>query len=345
MNQTHSDAVVVDCHNDFVLLHARERWLGHTDSLVHRFVPQLRKGGIDVQVTPIFIDHEFMPEAALRRTLLFIEHLREEVDANPDAVALCDTGEAIDAAVAAGKLALVLALEGSQAIGSDIELFRTMFARGVRMASFTWMGNTALGGGSEDGDPGAGLSRAGIEALRVLEELGIVMDVSHLSARSTADVLEHTTRPLVASHSGARAINDHHRNIIDEHLKGIAATGGVIGVVAGIPSFIDPATPTIDRVMDHILHIAETVGIDHVGIGADFCKEYFDEAFSTYPDIKWHGEDVRATIHGLESPAEMPSLTAALEARGLPRTDIAKVLGGNLLRVFREVMGKPDNKG
>lgn len=339
MSTIHSDAVVVDCHNDFILLLARERSLGRNDSLVRRFVPQLRKGGINVQVAPIFIDAEFLPEGALRRTLLLIAHLREEVEANPQDVALCLTGEDIDVAVAAEKLALVLALEGSHAIASNIELFETMFRLGVRMASFTWMGDTGLAGGSEDGDPGLGLSARGLEALRQLEGLGIVMDVSHLSVRSTADVVENATRPLVASHSGARAVHDHHRNLLDEHVKGIAARGGVIGVPAAIPAFIDPDNPSLDRVVDHIVHIAETAGIDHVGIGADFCKEYFDEAYATYEELTYKDIDLRATISGLERPSDMPALTDSLEARGFQPDEIHKILGENFLRVFRDVMG------
>ncbi|MFN2525637.1 MAG: dipeptidase [Actinomycetota bacterium] len=330
----------VDCHNDFLLLFARERALGHSDSLRRRFVPQFREAGIDVQVAPIYIEAELLPEGALRHTLRVIEQLTEEVEATSDVVALCLSGEEIERAVALNKLALVLALEGSHAIGSDVELFSTVYRLGVRMASFTWMGNTPLAGGSADGDPGAGLSRKGVEALGVLESLGIVMDVSHLSLRSTADVLERATRPVVASHSSARALKDHHRNLLDEHMKGIAASGGVIGITA-IPSFTDLDKPILDRVIDHIVHVAETVRIDHVGIGADFIREYVDEVYATYPDVTMEGVDLRDTIEGLASPADIRNLAPALERRSFSATEVAKVLGGNFLRVFGEVMGKP----
>lgn len=329
----------VDGHNDFLLLFARERALGHTDSLKRRFVPQFRAAGVDVQVAPIYIEAELLPEGALRHTLRVIENLRDEVEANGDEVALCLSGEEIDAAVAAGKLALVLALEGSHAIGADVELFSTFYRLGVRMASFTWMGNTSLAGGSRDGDPGGGLTRLGREALALLERLGIVMDVSHLSARSTADVLELATRPLVASHSSARALRDHHRNLLDEHIKGIAVLGGVIGITA-IPDFTDTGSPGIDRVVDHISHIAETAGVDHVGIGTDFVREYVDEVYATYPDVRVDGIDLRDTIQGLASPADLPNLAPALERRGFTAEDIVKILGGNFLRVFRDVMGR-----
>ena len=329
---------VVDCHNDWILMFARERSLEHTDSLERRFLPQFKAAGIDVQVTPIYIDPEFIPEGALRRTLLLIQYLKEEV-ASCDEVAMCNTGAEIDAAVGDGKLALVLALEGSHAIGTDVQLFQALFDLGVRMASFTHFGNTSLAGGSADGDPGMGLSSHGIEALRSFERLGLVMDVSHLSTQATEEVLQHATRPLVASHSSLKALRDHHRNLSDEHAKGIAALNGVIGVPAAIPIFIDPEYPTIDRVVDHIEHLAETVGIDHVGIGADYVREYFDEVYATYEKIEHQGEDVRAVIQGLDAPAGMPNLIEALERRGFEGDDLSKVLGGNFLRVFREVMG------
>ncbi len=336
---TRDRPVVVDCHNDWLLLMARERSLGRTDSLVRRFAPQFRSAGIDVQVSPIYIDPEFVPEGALRRTLLMIRHLKEEVDAAGEVAAVCETGVEVDAAVADDRLALIIALEGSHAIGTDIELFDTFFRLGVRMASFTHMGNTLLAGGSRDGDPGDGLSRLGIEALRIFERLGIVMDVSHLSVRSTEDVLEHATRPLVASHSSPKTMRDHHRNLTSEHVKGIAALGGVIGIPAGIPAFIDPDQPTIDRVVDHVEHVAEHVGIDHVGIGADFLRGYVDEVYASYPEVTVDGEDLRAHIDGLDSPAGMPALVAKLEERGIQGDDLRKVLGENFLRVFREVMG------
>lgn len=340
MNLPNLDSLVVDCHNDWPLLMARERSMGSTDSLVRRFVPQFRSAGIDVQISPIYVDPEFLPEGALRRTLLLIRWLKEEAEANPDVVAVCETAAQIEAAVGAGKLALVIALEGSHAIGTDIELLEMFFEMGVRMASFTHMGDTLLGGGSGDGDPGVGLSRHGIAALEIMERLGIVMDVSHLSVRSTEDVLEHATRPLVASHSSVRSLRDHHRNLADDHVKRIAALRGVIGVPAAIPDFIDPDNPTIDRVVDHIVYIAESVGIDHVGIGADFIREYVDEVFGTHRHVSPWGVDMRATIEGLESPAGIPALAERLHQRGVQGDDLRKVLGENFLRVFREVMGE-----
>jgi membrane dipeptidase len=337
MNEIHERPVIVECHNDLLLLIARARSIGKTNSLADRWVPALRKGGVNVQVLPISLDGE--AEATLRKTILLIEYLHRETEAAADEVILCATGTEIDAAVAEGKIALVLALEGSQAVGGDIELFTTFFRLGVRMASFTWFGRTMLGDGSGEA-AGGRLTSAGERAVGELEHLGVLLDISHLSEAGVEHVLELATRPVISSHSSARALCDHHRNLGDEQIRGIAATGGVIGINF-FPAFIDPDQPTIDRVVDHIEHVANTAGLDHVGIGPDFVKEIVDELYPNQPDLRIEGLDPRATIAGLEGPQDLPALTEALLRRGFSEEDLKKILGANFLRVFRQVMGIP----
>jgi membrane dipeptidase len=343
-SELHAEAVVVDSHNDLLLLVARARQFGKLGTLTEKWLPLLRQGGIDVQVLPIHIDEEFIPEAALRRTLVLIECLYREVQTSEGAFSVCRTGAEIDHAVANGAIALVPALEGSQGVGPNVELFETFFRLGIRMASFTWFGRTFLADGGGEQDAGGRLTTLGVAALAELERLGIVMDVSHLSGAGTEHVLELATRPVVASHSSARAVFDHHRNLTDTEIKGIAATGGVVGINF-FPGFIDPENPTVDRVADHVEHVATVGGIDHVGIGADFVGEVFEIFAADQPDYRVEGIDPRMPITGLESPAHMPALTDKLVERGFERKDVAKILGGNFLRVFREVMGVPGPTG
>ncbi len=336
----HDAAVVVDAHHDLLLLVARDRLYGEEDSFHRRWIPELRAGGVDVQVLPIHIESEFPTEGALRRTLLLIAYAYKEAAANAAEVRICETGADVDDAVASGQIALVLALEGSQAVAADVELFELFSRLGVRMASFSWFGRTQLADGSGEESKGGRLSRAGVAALGELERLGILMDVSHLSDAGTEHVLELATRPVVASHSSARAIMDHPRNLTDEHIRGIASTGGVIGVNL-FPLFVDPLDPTIDRVVDHIEHVAKVGGIDHVGVGTDFVKELYDEKFPSQHELIMDGFDRRATIRGIASARDLPNLTAGLIRRGFAEADIRKVLGENFLRVFRDVMGRP----
>jgi membrane dipeptidase len=334
----HRDAVFVECHNDFVLLIARDLARGRTNPLGDRWIPQFRAGGVDVQVSPIFLEYEYLPEGALRRTLLLIELLRSQIALNPSDAALATNAAEINDAVSAGKIAFVLALEGSPAFGNDVPLVETFYRLGVRMASFSWFGRTLLAEGSGEEDAGGRLTKAGVAALAEMERLGMLMDVSHLSIPSLEHVLDIATRPVIASHSSARAIIDHHRNLSDDHLKAIASNGGVVGVNF-FPAFVDPADPTVDRLVDHVEHIAGVAGMDHVGIGPDFVKEYFDEVYPNEPDLKIEGMDAKTTIKGLETSADLPVLTETMLRRGFSEADVKRVLGENFLRVFSEVMG------
>ena len=333
----HDDAVVVDCHNDLILMVARKMAVGQPDHFAEYWLPELRAGGVNVQVVPIYIDDEFRPEGALRRTLLLIEMVHRLASAHADDVALCRTGADIDAAVASGRIAFVLALEGMEAIGTDVSLIETFYRLGVRMMSFTHFGRTAMGDGSAEDDAGSRLTRAGVEAVAEMERLGIVIDVSHLGIGGTDHVLELARGPVIASHSGARALCDHHRNLRDDVIKAIAASGGVVGINA-FPWFIDAKAPSLDRFVDHIAHVRDVAAIDHVGIGPDFIREYYEEFYGNYPDLKVEGLPLNSGIEDLRHSRDLPNLTACLIDRGVPGDDIRKVLGENFLRVFRQVM-------
>lgn len=331
--QFHESAVVVDTHNDLLMLVARRPPATQAAYFKERWLPQLEAGGVDVQVLPVFIDDDYRPEGALRQTLRMIEAAHRIAESNADAVALCESGTDIEPVLSSGRRALVLALEGCEAIGTDVELLETMFRLGVRMASFTHFGRTALADGSAEDSAGSRLTAAGVEALRLMERLGILMDVSHLSAAGTDHVLSLATRPVVASHSSAFALRPHHRNLTDERLKGIAASGGVVGVNF-FYGFIDPDAPTIERLADHIEHVASVAGIDHVGLGPDFVKEVYEQLTPPAVSVDFEGLDGRRVIPGLDGPAGLPLVTEELLRRGWQEADVRKVLGENWLRVL-----------
>ena len=335
--ELHEDAVVVDSHNDLpVLLLMREREFGKEGSQAYwreRWVPEARAGGVDVQVLPIY-NSPADAEASLRKTLLQLEALEREAAKTPE-VALCRSGGEIDAVLADGRIALLLALEGTPAIGIDLELFAVFHRLGIRMASFTHWARAALADGTADEDAGSRLPAAGVSAFHELERLGILLDVSHLAAPAVDHVLELATRTVVASHSSCRSLCDHHRNLSDEHLRGIAATGGVIGINM-LPFFIDAAQPTVDRVVDHLEHVAEVAGVEHVGLGPDFIKQYVDEVYASrerYAPLG--GFDLKRAVPGLEGTRDLPKLTARMVDRGWAEADVRKALGENWLRVFR----------
>jgi len=338
----HADATVVDTHNDLILL--VDHWDRHLrpDHFADFWLPELRAGAVNVQVLPVFIDRQYIPEGALRRTLLLIERIHALAEQHADDVAVCLDAADIDAAVAAGKIAFVIALEGAPAIGHDVALLHTLHRVGVRVVSFCHLGRTLLADGSGlDDTSRSRLTKEGVEVFKEMERLGVVFDISHLGLGGIEHVLELATRPFIATHNGCRAITEVHRNLSDEHLKAIAGVGGVVGVAAAIPMFIDPAAPTAERVVDHIEHIAEVAGIDHVGIGPDFIDDYYQTVHGGWllpPDL-----DVAREPAEIARPSDFPRLTAELVKRGFADADIRKVLGGNFLRVFHQVMGIPQS--
>ncbi|MEU4190815.1 dipeptidase [Kribbella sp. NPDC026611] len=332
MTDLHRDALVADAHNDLLMLVARRPKAVWGDYFRDRWIPQLRDGGIDVQVLPVFLDAEFLPEGALRETLRMIEAAHRIAEANPDQVVLCTTPA--DLATAGDRIALVLALEGCPQIDKDLELLQTLHRLGVRMVSFTHFGRSALGDGSGEDHTGGRLTHAGIEAVGLLEELGVLIDVSHVGRASTEHILELATKPVVASHSSAFALREHHRNLTDDQLRGIAATGGVI-CVNFFAGFLTEEKPSVDHLADHIEHILAVAGEDHVGLGSDFVAEVFTEKIPACDrPLIIQGLDAEVFVPGLEGPAGMPLVTEALQGRGLPEATIRKVLGENLVRVL-----------
>jgi membrane dipeptidase len=208
------------------------------------------------------------------------------------------------------------------------------------MLSFTWSRRTAFADGTWENGTRGGLSRLGRDAVREMNRLGMMVDVSHASDRTLWDVRETTEAPVVASHSNARALHEHPRNLTDEMIRAIAEGGGVVGAVA-YPAFVGAGEVTIADWADHIDHMVRLAGVDHVGIGADFVHHLFEVA----PDHdirtwrpRWSAPPSEApTIEGMRGPEDFPNLTAELLRRGYTREDLTRIYGANFLRVMAEV--------
>ncbi|MDJ0464186.1 membrane dipeptidase [Streptomyces sp. H27-C3] len=337
--ELHDRGVVADTHNDLLMaVTAREprQWAGF---FREQWLPQLRDGGVNLQVLPVFIEDQYRPEGALRETLRMIECAHTLAEGNADEVALCLDGSAVDAALAAGKIALVLALESAPGVDANVELFGTLHRLGVRVASIAHWGRTPLADGSGEDATGSRLTGAGVEALAEMERLGILFDVSHLGAAGVGHVLELATRPVIATHSSARALRDHHRNLTDAQLRGVAATGGTV-CVNFLPEFLaaEPADCTVDRLADHILHITGVVGVEHVGLGPDFIEEVIGDIT---PPCCEKDYGFPWSLPGVQGPRGLPLVTEALIRRGLPEDDVRRIIGGNVLDLFRKELGRP----
>ena len=340
-HELHRRSVVADTHNDLlcaVVARPVERWASF---FRERWLPQLRAGGVDIQTLPVFIEDPYRPEGALRRTMRMIEAAHRLAEGNPDEVALCRDGADIDEALARGRIALVLALESAPGIGDDVELLETLFRLGVRVASLAHFGRTALADGSGEDGTGGRLTKAGVAAQREMERLGMLFDVSHLGRAGVEHVLELATRPVIATHSSARALFDHHRNLSDAQLRGIAAGGGVVCVNFFAP-YLHVDDYSIGRLVDHLEHVVSVAGVDHVGLGPDFVKEVLADTTPPCCEVALvEGVPADAYLPGLEGPAGLPLVTEALLGRGWAEADVVAVLGANVRRLYADQLGHP----
>jgi membrane dipeptidase len=329
--------LVVDAHHDIAGDVVRRRKLGEKGVLSGHWGQRLRAGGVNVQLLPIFVEDAFLPELGLRKLLETAEALLSDLEEDGSTLRLATNMRDIDCALADGVIAGVLALEGCDGLSGDPALLRILYRLGVRMVSFTWNRRNEFADGIYGAASASGLSGAGKTALQEMQDHQVICDVSHLAEPGFWDVARLSQAPFVASHSNARAVCDHPRNLSDEQLCAIAASGGVVGLNF-YADFVDDTEPTLDRLVDHLAHIADTVGIQHVGIGPDFLEDSLrDVGKEALGSAGFDPAVADRWISDCDRVEQLPAFTAKLLARGFAETEIEMVLGANFMRVFREV--------
>lgn len=343
----HHDCLVVDGHDDLMVDVMRRRLRGETDVLRRIHLPKLRTGGVDLLLLTCGGDHSTMFDGADQpawsaSALRIIDELRREVDEAKGEVVIVRTRGDLDR-VADGRIGIVMHFEGGRPLEGQLGMLRHFHALGVRSLGLVWFLRNALADSCAERKP-AGLSHFGAAVVREAERLGIVIDVAHLSEAGAYDVLELAKGPVVATHANAFAVKAHPRNLSDELIRRLARSGGVVGLAA-FPPFVSARQPrpTLNDLLEHADHIARLVGTDHLGFGLDFI-DFAPEAFLPYHAAI--GKSIGLDLgHGeVLYPAEiadstmLPNLTRALLARGYSKEDVAKILGGNFLRVLRQVL-------
>ncbi len=315
----HRQAVVVDAHCDTILHVARgRRRLGVPSDEGHLDLPRLLKGGVDVQFFALYIEPEYKPDRGLKRVLEHLDTFYQELEDNHDALFLITDKGQLPRAGQQDRVGAVLAIEGGEAIGDSLAALRALYRLGVRSLGLTWNQRNLIADGVGESRSGGGLTNFGLKVVKECNRLGILIDVSHLSVRGFWDVLEASEQPVIASHSNARAMCDHPRNLDDDQIKALAAAGGVMGMNFA-PAFLRAdGKATLQDVIRHISYIAELVGPDHVGLGSDF-------------------DGIRNTPRGLEDVSRLPALTEALLEHGFSPAEVRKILGENFLRVMDQV--------
>jgi membrane dipeptidase len=303
---------MADCHDDLLMAvrHLRER--GHRDPFGDFWLPQLRQGGIVLQVLPVYTEEQFVGEGALRRSLLLLEEARHLAAVHSADVSVVETAEDLTRTLNEGRIALVLALEGAEPVGNDLAMLDVFWRAGVRMASMTWNRRTMLADGIGEQDTGGRLTGLGVEAVAEMERLGVVLDVSHLSMRGFWHVDEVARRPFVASHSSCRALRDHPRNLTDDQIGAIAASGGFVGLNAFGP-FLH-GTPEVRHYVDHVAHAVDLVGADHVALGPDFIEDVTTTVDPIFRGLLVDSSEI-PVLDGLRRPADLCGLGPLLTAR------------------------------
>jgi microsomal dipeptidase-like Zn-dependent dipeptidase len=252
----------------------------------------------------------------------------------------------IEAAHAQNKTALILGFQAPKPIDDDPSLLEGFHRMGIRICGLSYQRRNYFANGSgEDKDNGLGM--LGFELVRTMNDLGVVIDLSHVGDTSSLDAIEASEHPVIISHSNARALCNHFRNATDEMIRAMAKKGGVIGIGA-LSMYLREDGPkvgtTFKDAVRHMAYVAELVGIDHVGIGTDAAPESrkmgdLQAMDSRYPEFKFSTEGPIEKRYAFQKITDMPKLTDQLVAHGFSDEDIAKILGGNMMRVFRKIWG------
>lgn len=328
----HKDALVVDTHCDtlktLIPMFTKPRdsqWedrsdvgMGERSALGHVDIPRLVEGGVDCQVFAISSERSRLPAYPLRTALEMIDRFYTECENDRGVIAPAKSYDDVVSAKKDGKVAAMLSIEGADVIEGNADLLRIFYRLGVRMVGLVHSIRNLLADGVADKRSGGGLSVLGVEAVELMEKLGVIIDVSHLNDEGFWDLVEITHKPFIASHSNSRAVCDHPRNMDDGMIKALADKGGVMGMNFA-PNFVHPTNATVERMVDHIDYIVELVGPDHVGLGSDF-------------------DGIPFTPTGLEDVTKMPNITKELVSRDYSSNDMKKILGENHLRLFKKVL-------
>jgi membrane dipeptidase len=325
LQTVHSKYTMIDLHNDVleVMVNDPDYHLATLHTFNHTDIPRLQQGEVDVQFFSIWVDPDSTHYTNyFQRALIMRDRFYSELGANPTTIAQATTMQQALEFNNQNKIAGIIGVEGGHHIENNLDNLDTLYNAGMRYLTITWNNSTNWAISARDSRTLThGLTEFGRQVIRKLDSLGVIIDVSHVGIKTIQDILDVTTNPIVATHSGVRALRNNSRNLYDWQIQDIANSGGVIGIVF-YPPFLSNSSPVyISNVIQHIDHIVNLVGVDYVAIGSDF------DGIGTN------------VVVGLEDVSKFPDLTLALLQHGYTELEVAKILGGNFRRVFERVCG------
>jgi membrane dipeptidase len=323
----------------------------------HTSIPKLREGRVGGQFWSVWVDPALPRLEAVTQTLEQIDTVERMVARYPETFTMARSAAEIEAAVKRGRIASLIGMEGGHSIGNSLGILRQMYRAGARYMTITHFLTTDWADSATDAPRHDGLAPFGVAVIKEMNRLGMIIDISHVSESTMNDVFSATDAPVILSHSNTQALLDHPRNISDAALIQLNQNGGVI-MITFVPDYTSPAIrewensraaeaarmkakhignpkaeteafeawikanprprATLAQVADHIDHVRDVAGIDHIGIGGDF-------------------GGISSVVQGLEDVSTYPALFTELARRGYDQADLEKIAGRNVLRVMKGV--------
>lgn len=315
--------------------------MGEQNPVADRLVPRLRTGGVDVVVYSVGGDSIAHCNSREKRFLATVENIvslrlaREAMRPSPGLVRTSADLPPVGDGTADGNVQFLMHLEGASPLEGSMAALEALFQLGVRSIQPTWNLRNELGDGVRERATKSGLTTFGVAAVQRMQELGIVVDLAHISETGFWHALEVTEGPVTVSHANSRAIYDHPRNLTDDQVRAIAERDGVVGLHT-LPTFTGPGNPTIDDLLRHLDHLVDVAGVEHVSFGGDFVAS--DGPRPAREAIFHDPREAPPTIPRLAEVDELPNLAAAMLAHGFSTDDVTAVLGGNLRRMLSQVL-------
>ena len=329
---------IFDGHMDIWCDVSKKRKEGCENIVKNFHLERLKKGEVFGGVFAAWLDNKYSDEDSEKEFIYMLNSVSHEINSNPEIFNIIKSRKDLEKEFSKEKLTILMGVEGLRAVGNNLDWLDTLYNLGYRLAALTWNEKNILGTGAGENSC-EGLTEIGKKAVRKMNELGMIVDVSHANEKTFWDIAEISTKPFIASHSNARALCDVPRNLTDEQIKAVAQSGGVIGV-NGYIGFIKKcdfsstvpienpdlsSKPDLKDLADNIDYIVGLVGVDYVGLGFDFCEYLSEELKDTNPK-------------NLEDASKCQNMIEELRKRGYSENDIEKIAYKNFLRVIKEIL-------
>ncbi|AEH50330.1 Membrane dipeptidase [Pseudothermotoga thermarum DSM 5069] len=319
-----------DAHSDIWYNVGMRMEKGETNVLENCHLPQLKEGKV-IGVNAALWTKPDSKNPSERFIKLLGARSKEltKIGKESEDFVIVTKSEDIQKAVERGKIFLISSVEGLIGIGKNLNFLYTLYELGFRVVSLTWNEENDLAAGCGTKDENKGLTNLGKQAVKIIEELGMVLDVSHLNEKSFWDVAKISEKPFIATHSNCYSLCETPRNLKDEQIKEIAKRGGIIGISA-LPRIVDRENPTVEKFVEHIKYAANFVGVDHVGLGLDF-SDYLEEFLNKQSHEKMSTKD-------LEDATKLPQIIPLLEKAGFTKKEIDRICFLNFVEFFKAVL-------